>query len=68
MASRSPELAVVVGEDGPDRNPQRFVEEQDAVVGQVARGDRHLGVLDLGEGERTEDVDDNLDIDLAATL
>lgn len=59
------ELASVVGENGPDRDTQLFVEGQDAIVEQITRGNRHLGVVDLGEGERAEDINDDLHIDLA---
>ena len=64
----SAELASVVGEDRSDRDAQGFVEGQDAIVEQIARGDRHLGVVDLGEGERAEDIDDDLHVDLADAL
>lgn len=43
------ELPSVVGEDGPDRNAQFFVERQHTVIGQIAGGDRHLGVVGLGK-------------------
>jgi len=62
------ELASVVSEDGPDRDAQFFVERQDTIVEQIAFGNRHLGVVDLGEGERAEDIDDDLHIDLADTF
>ncbi len=35
---------------------------------QIGCGDRHLRGVDLGEGERAEDVDDDLHIDLAHAL
>src|SRR5262249_44377879 len=62
------ELPAVVGEDRPEGDAQGFVEGQDAVVEEVAGRDRHLGRIDLGEGEGAEDVDDDLDVDLADAL
>lgn len=59
------ELTSVVGEDGPDGDAQFFVEGQDTVVEQIACRDGHLGVVDLGEGERAEDIDDDLHVDFA---
>ena len=64
----SAELAPVVGEDRPEWNPQRLVERKDPVIEQIARGDRHLRVVELSEGDGTEDVHDDLDIDLADAL
>lgn len=61
-------FTAVVGEDGLDRNADRLVERQHAVVEGVRRSDRHLAGVDLGESERTEGVDDNLDVDLADAL
>jgi len=62
------ELPPVVGEDGPDGDAQLFVEGQHAVVEQIAGGDRHLRVVDLGKRQRAEDVNNDLDVDLADAL
>ena len=59
------ELSSVVGEDRPDGDAQLFVEGKDTVVEQIACSDGHLGVVDLGEGERAEDINDDLDVDLS---
>lgn len=62
------ELAPVVREDRPEGDAQRLVEGQDAVVEEVTGGDGHLGGVDLREGEGAEDVDHDLDVDLADAL
>ena len=59
------EFASIVGENRINRDAQLFVERQDAIVEQIACSDGHLGVVDLGEGERAEDIDDDLDVNLA---
>jgi hypothetical protein len=64
----SAELAFVVGENRPDRNAQGLVERKDPVIEQIARGDQHYRVVELGEGDRAEGVDDDLDVDLAHYL
>ena len=58
----------IVGEDRAYDDPEGLGEGEDAIVEQIARGGRHLGGVDLGEGERAEDVDDDLDVDLADAL
>jgi len=65
MLGASAEFPSVVRECGSDRDTKRFVEGQDSIVEQVAGGDGQLGAVDLGEGERAEGVDDDLDVDLA---
>jgi hypothetical protein len=45
-----------------------LIEGQDAIVEQIGGGNRHLGGVDLGEGERAEDIDDDLNVDLAHAL
>src|SRR5262249_1052782 len=62
------EFAPVVSQDRPDRHPEGLIEGQDARVEEVARSHRHLRGVDLGEGERAEDIDDDLDVDLADAL
>lgn len=64
----STELASVVGQHRSYGHSQGLVEGQDPVVEQVTGRDRHLGVVDLGEGQRAEGVDDDLDVDLADAL
>src|SRR5262245_6427724 len=62
------ELPAVVGEDRADRDPEGLVKGHHALVEQIARGHRHLRGVDLREGERAEDVNDDLDVDLADAL
>jgi hypothetical protein len=63
-----PQLAAVVREHGFDGEGELLVEGQDAVVQQIAGGDRHLRGVDLREGHRARDVDDDLHVDLADAL
>ncbi len=58
------EFAAVVREDGADRDAERLVEREHAIVEEIARRHRHLRGIDLGEGQGAEDVDDDLDVDL----
>lgn len=62
------ELAAIVGEHGPYRDVEGFVERQDALVKRIGGGDGHLAGIDLGEGQGAEGIDDDLHIDLADTL
>jgi hypothetical protein len=52
----------------PTGTPTLFVEGQDAIVEQIARCDGHLGVVNLGEGKGTENIDDDLHVDFADTF
>lgn len=62
------ELATVVGQYRFDGNPERVVERQHPLVQQIARRDRHLETVALGERQAAEGVDDHLDVDLAHAL
>lgn len=62
------ELQAVVGQDSAHGHAQSLVEGQDAIPEEIAGGDGHLRVVDLGEGERAEGVDHDLDLDLADAL
>ena len=62
------ELASVVGEDRSDLDAQGLIERKHPLVEQITRRDRHLRRVDLREGKRAEDVDHDLDVDLAHAL
>jgi len=64
----SAELASVVREDRSDRNAQGLVERKNPVIEQVACGDRHLRVVGLCESDGTENINDNLNVNLAHAL
>ena len=64
----SAELPAVVGKDGLDFDAERFVEGQHALVEQFGGGNGHLRGVDLGEGQRTEGVYDDLHVDFAYAL
>ena len=62
------EFPAIVGQDSLDWAAECFIEWHDAIIEQIGRGDGHLRVVGLGEGERAEDIDDDLDVDLTDTL